>query len=133
MNRAYRWLVNRGIIKLHAYKVVRYRRGRLQSAIAGDLALIIYHVCAWVRANPRFAKAGYHILCFDSLKAAQDFSSCAFHDQVWLCEVKGRVPKIPPMLYLRNVEGGCLEGQVLKPWPPGTIMVEEIMLVERVD
>ena len=90
------------------------------------------HVNEWVQAHPASAEAGYHILCFDNLSSARDFSCISSYDEVWLCEIEGRISPLPLMRYMHHVEEGNFHGPGLESWPRDTIMAKRVKLIRRV-
>jgi len=118
------------------YKVVtKAVDGSLGSAWVGDKALVKYIPGTWVSAPPWLVRKGYHLFVFDDASCAATFAcikpGVEKYDTVWSCEVQGVYSRLPQ--YLDNGSlwsgdinrlGGCC-------FPPGTVMVQKVKLLEE--
>lgn len=137
MNRIRLWLMEKGLIKGSlasslAYKVVQVGIHELTSAIVGGRASVCYQPGHWVCAPFWLVSAGYHLTCFGSLEKALKFRNDCLCEEVWLCEARGLITDLPPMMIIYPLRHGDMTLKTYSDWPPGTIMAEGIKLIRRV-
>lgn len=127
-------------MKKKYYKVVDAVRNKLESAIIDGTIKVIYHVNKWVSAKLIAKRKGYGLFVFDSIEAAERFVyKWDWSLVTYRCYVRGVHEMLPPYLFNMH-EYFCddkppiplrVPSSILS-WPPGTVMVDRVKLIEEV-
>ena len=98
------------------------------SAGAFGEAEVVYKIGEWTVAPQWLADKGYHLLVFDSLENAM----ASFADNIFECEVEGRIIFLPERLNLLNLSHGDTSRTTEDTWPKGTRMYKRVKILKRV-
>lgn len=110
------------------YKVVhRYKTNILTSYAAEGQSEVKYEPGEFAKAPEWLAEKGYHLLVFDHLDAALDFSPKA---EVWRAEAEEEM-ELPKRLTFASLFGGFIKTYEDN-WPKGTHMYKRVKLLEKV-
>ena len=111
-----------------AYKIVqRDFAGRLCSFIALYEEKVLYPRNRIIVAPKHRVAEGYHLLVYETYEDTKQFGSQA---RVYECLCREKIVPIPPRLTACGAYGCRSDHDLL--WPKGTIMVEELLMGERV-
>ena len=118
----------------------------MSSAVIADRlgsGLIKYSAGKWTKALDVFARNGYHLTCFNTVRSARKFyrEQLSHHTwvqyELWKCEATGVF--VPEVLRRNHLDYYELKGHFLKrkrsemgTWPKGTLMAKRIKPVERI-
>ena len=120
--------------EFEVFKVVtRDRTGRLfSSSVRYDAWRVEYRIGEFATTTSQAAKQGYFPLAFSHESEAHYFLFYMLYTNgaIFRARAKGLVTPTPPMKILTR-SGDMLELNA-GTWPIGTVMVEEIMLVEEI-
>ena len=115
---------------MKCYKVLSKN---LKSNVVENQASVQYKVGEYVKAPAYLSKAKYHLLAFETIEAADDFSEDG--DRTFLAEGKYQI-KNPPLRYYYWEVASPARFQYADapglPWAPDTIMFKEIKLIEEI-
>jgi hypothetical protein len=126
------------------YKVVSRNRTAfgaflLESAMVDGPPKVTYHINKWVSATAVAKEKGYGLFVFDSIEAATEFASRNRIESyvIYRCYVRGVHRQLPPYLCNYNLcdyfydDKPPMKSCILS-WPPGTVMVDRVKLIEEV-
>jgi hypothetical protein len=99
------------------------------SAFVDGKAKVEYQKNKWVNAPEWLAKEGYH-LCVFSIKKDADLFKEGFGDKVVKCHVRRIHKKLPPFLSKTQLYNGLMRRVPPATWPPSTIMVEQVKILD---
>ena len=124
------------MIKKKYYKVVSRKKAPLESASVQGVIKVIYRINKWVSAKLIAKRKGYGLFVFDSVRAAKNFVyKCDWYLIIYRCDVRDVHKMLPSFLSNRH-EYFCNDEppipSSLLSWPPGTVMVDRVKLIEEV-
>jgi len=118
------------------YKVVQREAGALYSYWAPGYSRVEYRPFEWLHAPQWLAGEGYHLLAFDTLKAAREinrFRELGSRFEIWEAIGESEILPLPAYLYHPSLSRGSIQSHGMgQHWPEGTRMYRRIKLVERV-
>ena len=132
-------LKERGLNKMIVYKVVyKNEYGELASAAAEGEARVIYQ--PGIAASPPkwLAEHGYWLTAFETEESARSFKNINAPTgpcELWLAEAAGVKRQLPPYLPLGPLSYGALLTALSTSygWPPGTVMVQQLTLLHKIE
>lgn len=117
----------------YIYKVVICDGPIFRSALVNGHALVEYKLNKWIEAPPYYAKYGYHLFAFDTLKNAQQFIygavrswgilKCSYRTQdVCPLPIKKMIDYVGNSTDITNAPSAFVSM-----WPEGTVCVKALI------
>jgi hypothetical protein len=123
-------------MKKYYYKVTTEIDGEECSLVVHNTkAAVKYKVGEWTEAPQWLAKAGYHLLVFNTLRNAKKFLRGYMYiicPHIWRCEVEGKFFILPFQLTGDSLEQGFITPIPGCEFPKGSVMVKKVKLTDLV-